>query len=314
LTDRRASSQEAPFHGPKLPNFFIVGTAKAGTTSLHRYLRQHPQVYMSPVKEPSYFADEIRPEYLSPAFARHIRRQPQKWPVLDWEEYQELFHAVENERAIGEATPSYLWAQTAARNIHSRIPDARIVMMLRDPAERAHSQYLHHLAEGFTRYTFRQQIDECRRSSDRLLSIIHPFLEFGLYYEQVNRYLELFPREQIRIYLYEEAWRSPGFFADLFRFLDVDTGFRPDTSHKALERRAPRLVAARYFLTRYEMWPRLKAFVPQAFKPGLRRLAFRHGAGLAMDPTDRQYLIGYYREDIGKLASLLDRDLSAWLR
>ena len=70
----------------------------------------------------------------------------------------------------------------------------------------------------------------------------YPFLEIGLYYEQVKRYLERFPRERIRIYWYEEAWRQPGrLMADLFEFLGVDPAFQPDLSRRSLERRAPRL-------------------------------------------------------------------------
>ena len=105
---------------PPLPNFFIVGTGKAGTTSLHDYLGQHPQVYMSPVKEPGWFASEIRPENLSEQFQRHVRKQslelagrlgdglpvkPFGWLVSEWEDYVRLFQGVRQEIAIGEASP-----------------------------------------------------------------------------------------------------------------------------------------------------------------------------------------------------------------
>jgi Sulfotransferase family len=99
----------------KLPNFFVVGAGKAGTTSLYHYLRQHPQIYMSPIKEPCYFAAELRAENLSPDFARHIRRQtralpgllgaskpvkPLGWLVSDWDDYLRLFENVQDEKAI----------------------------------------------------------------------------------------------------------------------------------------------------------------------------------------------------------------------
>src|SRR5262245_15514016 len=115
-----------------LPNFFVVGTGKAGTTSLYHYLRQHPQIYMSLVKEPCYFASEIRAENLSPVYLRHIQRQSRKskyilcdgkplaragWIVSEWEDYLRLFRHATNESAIGEATVSYLWSRTAAENI-----------------------------------------------------------------------------------------------------------------------------------------------------------------------------------------------------
>ena len=313
-----------------LPNFFIVGTGKAGTTSLHSYLRQHPQIYMSPVKEPGYFATEIRAANLSGPLRRHLAVQslalpkilndgapfnPYGWLAGDWQDYERLFQGVNGEKAIGEATAAYLWSATAAANIRARLPEARIIMILRDPAERAFSQYLHQLSVGLTGATFRQHLEQCARAGRKKLSHLYPFLEIGLYCDQVKRFLDLFPREHIRIYWYEEAWRQPAsLLADVFRFLDVDHTFQPDLSRKRLERRAPRIVGPHHFLKKFGLWYPLKALVPARLRAPLRQLAFRPGRSLAMDPNDRRYLIDYYRDDIQRLAALLDRDLSAWLR
>jgi hypothetical protein len=315
---------------PRLPNFFIVGTGKAGTTSLHRYLQQHPQIYMSPVKEPSYFASEIRGQALGKAFQKHVRRRsldlpqqlkdgrpvkPLGWLVSDWDDYLRLFQHTAGEIAIGEASAGYLWSETAAANIHARIPHARIVMVLRDPAERAFSQYLHQLAVGLTRSTFREHIETCARGGPRELGIYYPFLEIGMYSAQVKRYLDLFPRERIRIYWFEEAWSQPArLLADLFEFLEVDAGFLPDTSRKHLARRAPRWASLNYMVKKSGLWYPLRAVVPPALRSAVRRIAFKPGRSLRLDPKDRQYLVDYYAEDVRKLAELLDRDLSAWLR
>ena len=312
-----------------LPNFFVVGTGKAGTTSLYHYLKQHPQVYMSPVKEPCYFASEIRAGNLSQAVQGPLRRKsrelarhlndgkavkPLGWLASEWEDYVRLFQNVRSEKAIGEASAAYLWSETAAANIHSRVPQAKIIMILRDPAERAYSQYLHQLAAGLTRRSFREHIDQCTRNTDRKLGILYPFLEIGLYSQQVKRYLNLFPRNNIRILWYEEAWKQPSkLLADLFRFLDVDTAFSPDASRRELGRRAPRLVTAHYLLVKSGVWGPLKAFVPAPVRPSIRNFAFRRGSSLTLDPKDRQYLVAYYCEDVKKLAALLDTDLSAWL-
>src|SRR5262249_4673959 len=114
---------------PVLPNFFIVGTGKAGTTSLYHYLRQHPRIYMSPVKEPCYFASEICAENLTDTHLRHIRQMSQRnadrlpsadsvgpfrWLVKEWDDYLELFQDVRSQSAIGEASVAYLWSETAA--------------------------------------------------------------------------------------------------------------------------------------------------------------------------------------------------------
>jgi hypothetical protein len=140
-----------------LPNFFLVGAPKTGTTSLYHYLKQHPDIYLSAVKEPCFFASEMRPDNFSQEFATSIRLSsqnllkyldgPMSGPnpggiITDWSHYLELFKNVSTETAIGEASVCYLWSATAAGNIHARIPHAKIVVILRDPVERAFSQYL----------------------------------------------------------------------------------------------------------------------------------------------------------------------------
>src|SRR5882762_10194104 len=146
-----------------LPNFFIVGAMKAGTTSLYHYLDQHPQVYMSPIKEPCYFSSETRPENMGPEFQeqalRGIRdtREDIRGPmrekrlaglVVDWEDYVSLFRDVKGEIAIGEASIRYLWSKMAPENIRSRITAAKIIMVLRNPADRAFSEYHHAVTNG----------------------------------------------------------------------------------------------------------------------------------------------------------------------
>jgi Sulfotransferase domain len=284
---------------------------------------------MSPIKEPCYFASEIRVENLTPAYRRHISRMSQRlpqvlgdtipvkpfgWLVSEWDDYLKLFHNAEGHTAVGEASAAYLWSATAARNIVSRRPDARIVMILRNPVERAFSQYLHQMAVGLIHCSFREQIRRCIRSDRNTISPQYPLLEIGLYHSQVKRYLDNFPRRNIRIYWYEEAWRQPTVvLADLFRFLNVDPGYRPDTSLRSLERRAPRFPALNLMLKRFEITYALNDAVPSALRPVIRKFLFQHGAALKIDPGDRQYLVDYYREDVMKLAALLDRDLSMWL-
>ena len=132
----------AKTNAPKLPNFILAGAPKSGTTALYHYLRQHPQIYMSPIKEPCYFAAEIRPDNLTATHLQHIRRMSRKlpapfgWLVSEWDDYVRLFQDVQHETAIGEASVAYLWSETAATNIASRLPDAKIIAVLRDPSER----------------------------------------------------------------------------------------------------------------------------------------------------------------------------------
>jgi hypothetical protein len=187
-------------------------------------------------------------------------------------------------------------------------------MILRDPSERAFSQNLHQLAAGLTRCTYAEHIARCVRNRDRTITAYYPFLEVGLYHRQVARFLERFPQNNIRIYWYEEAWRQPAnLLKDMFTFLDVDAAFRPDTSRRSLVRKAPRFPALNYSAKRFDITHSLNEAIPAWARPAIRKLLFQTGRALTMDARDRQYLVGYYREDIMKLASLVNRDLSAWL-
>jgi Sulfotransferase family len=312
----------------RLPNFFVVGAPKAGTTSLYHYLAQHPEIYMSPIKEPNFFASEIRPDNVSEEFQERVRRDMDALKVylqgpmsekrfggmvLEWEDYLKLFQNVKKEKAIGEASVLYLWSKTAARNISSKIPDAKILMILRDPAERAFSQYLHNVTNGIIYESFRQHIDASQWKSEKF-TVGYPSLELGLYYEQVKRYLDIFPRENVHILFFEDYHRQPAqILEEIFCFLNVDPRFTPDMSQKQLEPQVPRAVGVVHLLKRYGVWQHLKTLSPRAFRSHLRTVAFRKRKSIVMDSKDRDYLVGYYRDDIRKLSALVDRDLRHWV-
>jgi Sulfotransferase family len=313
----------------KLPNFFIVGAPKAGTTSLYNYLGQHAQIYMSPIKEPNYFASEMRFENFvresRPRIADEMRalqeylrgdmRQKRFGGLVStWEEYLKLFSHVTDEIAIGEATPCYLWSETAARNIAARIPDAKIIINLRNPVDRAFSQYLHMVTVGSTRRSFRDQIEANLGCETKLLGPLRPLLEFGCYYEQVSRYLGEFPAAQIHISFYEELQQTPELLlSELFSFLGVDPSFTPDQSVRHTVPRIPRLVGPTYFLKKWRIWPYLRKWTPQPLISRWSSLMLRGRAALTMVAADRAFLTDYYRDDINKLAKLLNCDLNAWL-
>jgi hypothetical protein len=311
------------------PNFFIVGAPKAGTTSLYAYLDQHPQVFMCPLKEPNHFADEMRPENFSdeerPRIEREmlalrqylcgdLREKRFGGLVASWEDYQGLFRNVTDQIAVGEATPCYLWSQSAARNIAARIPHARIIINLRNPADRAFSQYLQMVTAGTIRRSFREQLEASRRCQHRKIGPLWPLLEFGLYYRQVKRYLEHFPRSQIHISFYEDLQRAPArLLSDLFAFLGVDQQFAADHSRRHHEPRIPRFGASVYFLKQWGLWTRLQQMAPHSLRRSLGPLVFRTHASLVMQAPDRAFLCDYYRDDVRELERLLGRDLSSWL-
>ncbi len=313
-----------------VPNFFIAGAPKAGTTSLYHYLDQHPDIYMSPLKEPSYFSSEVRPENFEPALrfkaicdegaVRQYLNGPMDQKrfggiVRDWEDYLRLFAAADKQTALGEASVCYLWSKTAAHAIASRLPRARIILILRDPAERAFSQYLHNLSASVVKHSFRKHVEISLHRTDTTFGIHHPFLDVGLYANQVQRYLDAFPKDQIGIWLYEDTKQQPKeFLSEVLNFLQVDPGFALDNSTRHLQPQVPRMASVSQVLRRNGVFTRLKNLTPAPLRPYFKSIAYRKTGSVKMPSRDRALLVDYYKEDIGKLANLLGRDLSNWLR
>ena len=312
-----------------LPNFFIVGAPKAGTTSLYHYLDQHPEVFMSPIKETNYFSEEIRLGNIDKNWQGWAQREDKSLQqylrgpmqekrfggiISSRSNYLKLFQNVNGEKAIGEASVCYLWSKTAAQNIASTVPHAKIIMILRDPVERAFSQYKQAVASGLEGRSFRNLVDTNLNFKSDKFDLLHPFLEFGLYHEQVKRYMELFPAENLRIYLYEDFRQaSAETLSDIFRFLEVDPQFVPDTSERHLRSQAARHIWLIYKLKKYRIWSPVKNAVPRPLRPAIRRWMSSSGQSVELDPADRAYLRDYYRQDIVRLSTLIKRDLHGWI-
>lgn len=308
-----------------VPNFLLVGAPKAGSTSLYHYLRQHPDIYMSPMKEPQFFISEFRPEHMNPSWRKNIEANALKFAaylehptvgprppgvVTSWSQYLQLFQFAAPGQAIGEASIGCLWSRTAAQSIAERIPGARIIMILRNPADRAFSQYLHAVTRDQARSRFGDLI---RRAPAAHFDSFNPFLEFGLYFNQVERFLTRFPADQVGIYLYDDYVRDPGALVrDILRLLGVRSDVPIDMSQRYLEPRVPWIP----MLERLIVQPVRKVlgrWVPPRLRRVPDRLRFRPRRSLTMTPADRRFLIDFYEDDVKRLSHLIGRDLSRWL-
>jgi hypothetical protein len=311
------------------PNFFIVGAPKAGTTSLYHYLDQHPDIYMSPMKEPCFFSSETRSENFEASrrtFAIELEESTSEYLrgsmdtkvfggiVREWPDYLRLFSKSTTQRALGEASVNYLWSKTAPGNIASRIPQARIIIVLRSPAERAFSQYLHCVSGGVVAQPFREYVRACLRYQGEELGIYRPFLEMGFYAEQVQRYLAHFPREQVGIWFYEETIpRQREFLSEVLKFLDVDSSHSLDTTKRYNEPLIARLIKPTQWLRRTGVWATAKRLTPKRLYPVMRRTIFKPTGSVSMTQEDRALILDFYRNDIHRLEEILGRKLNAWL-
>jgi hypothetical protein len=311
------------------PNFFLVGAPKAGSTSLYYHLRQHPDIYMSPMKEPSYFSFELRPENYAPAFkarALQVVERTQQYlrgpmtevspggMVTDWQDYLRLFAAAGAQHAVGEASVCYMVSHTAAAAIAALYPHAKILMVLRSPADRAFSQYLQVLAEGHVTGSFQQYVRACLRHSGEGLGVHEPFLEMGFYAAQVQRYIDCFPRNRIGIWIYEEHLAQPSeLLRQIFRFLEVEENFQPDTSARHHQPRVPKMAGS----SRALQWARTSTFsrkvLPGPVRRAVRDVFYRPPGAVTMSAADRTLMHEFYAGDVRKLETILNRDLSGWL-
>lgn len=209
-----------------LPNFFIVGANKAGTTSLYRYLGQHPQVFFSRIKEPSYYAFEKNLIGPRPTKASSVI-YPQLVKTLP--DYERLFDGVTSETAIGDASTTYLTYPETAATIKKHRPESRIIAVLRNNAERAYSQYSMYVEMGWEDRTFEEVIDDEIRCGGRG----ELFVDIGFYHDRVKAYYDAFGRDAVKIYLYEDLQLRPRWLLrELFTFLGVDPRFSADLSSR----------------------------------------------------------------------------------
>lgn len=310
-----------------LPNFLILGAGKAGTTSLHYYLQQHPQIYMCPQKETCFFAYEGKTvRFEGPGDRELINRQA----ITRLDTYQQLFAGVTEETAIGEACPLYLYdASLAAERIHHYIPHAKLIAILRNPVDRAFSSYLMQVREGREPLDFAAAIaaEEARIQQNWSWG---RYTQVGFYGKQLRHYFERFPASQIQIYLYEDLQQTPQkMLQDIFTFLDVDATFQPDMTLRHNISGLPQNSTLHHALSTLHAFligtsplkQAVKRTLPtswvQSFNDRYESLRARYFQKSLAKPTLpaplRHQLIDIFREDILQLQTLIQRDLSHWL-
>ena len=290
-----------------LPNFFVIGAAKSGTTSLYTYLREHPQVFMSPVKEPNFFSWGMSGETPPPGFRGTV--------IRDLGSYRDLFKDVTDETAIGEASPSYMRELETADRIRRRVPEAKLIAILRDPIERAYSGFLMFRRNGrepISRFDEAIEAEQRRQLTDR------GYLERSRYVPQLRPYIEHFPSEQLQVHLYDDLRAdAPGVVREICSFLGVDTDFRPDTSRRHNPAGSFRSLPMQRFMddlpgpilsTAERIAPRR---VRQRVYWTLRAWNTRPQPQLSVGTRER--LLPLVRDDVLELQDLIDRDLSSWL-
>lgn len=291
-----------------MPNFLLIGAPRSGTTTLYQGLRQHPEIYMSPNKEPWFFACEgTEQRFEGPGDFQGIR---------DRASYEALFDGVRGETAIGEASTLYLSSPKAVEGIKRHVPDAKLLAVLRNPVERAYSNYMMHIAYGRESLSMGAALDA---EDERMKNDWSPFWFYsrmGLYSDQLARYFGSFPRDQIRVYLYEDLEGDlDRLYRSIFRFLGVDDDVSIRSGQPQNPSGVPRSRALWDLIVRSNALNcASRHVVPEQLREAVKtRLMNCNLEKVPLRPHLRQRLADYYRDDILRTQELLDRDLSDWL-
>ncbi|MEL6159324.1 MAG: sulfotransferase [Cyanobacteria bacterium J06623_5] len=295
-----------------MPNFLLIGAAKSGTTSLYAYLAQHPQIYMSPEKEPRFFALEGE----SPSFGG-ITQNINKSSISILADYRQLFDGVSDESAIGEASTIYLYSEKAANRIKHYIPDAKLIVILRHPAERAFSSYVHLVRDGFETLSFAEGLRAEAQRREESWQPLWFYQDRGFYYAQLKRYYDRFNPAQIKVYLYDDLLENSEKLAqDIYRFLSVEDSFvPPDLKRSNVSGIPKQRWLQNLFNKDNPLKSAVKPFLPKSMRHKIARSVHQKnlGAKPILSPDIRQQLVDLYQDDILQLQGLIDRDLSGWL-
>ena len=299
------------------PAFLVLGAAKSGTTALYTQLGQHPDVCLPSVKETNFFALENHQlDFRGPGDHEALTKSDAVSTVTRWDDYLQKFSDCPDSSVHGEICPLYLYSSEAPKRIHRYVPEALLIAILRHPADRAYSAYRMMLTAGReTETNFRRALAlESSRIQKGWESAWH-YQAMGRYSEQLQRYMALFPRQQLRIYLYDDFARHPQVILDdLCDFIGIDR-FSPDLSARPGMTGIPRSQWLQRTLTRPNpLRSTLRRVVPVSWRRGLGSTVAKWNRRIPVfDPEIRQWLTESLRKEILDLQRLIGRDLSHWL-
>lgn len=284
-------------------DFFIVGAPKSGTTSLYHYLNQHQDICMSLIKEPNYFSSEELNDQGLYYKAKVISKL---------ESYHKIFIKEKDHQLLGEASVSYLFYQNVPLKIYKYNPNAKIIILLRNPIERAHSHYLMDYRLGHTKISLDSILNDSSVKDHALL--YQQYIELGFYYNQVKRYVDVFGHDNVCVMLYDKLKENNEQLTNnILRFLNVDLNH--DINFKIPYNRSKsstnKIIQKLYSLTFIRK--SVSFLFPNIIISYINKIFFNNKENsLSTRLEDKLYNL--YSEDILLLEKMLKIDLSSWKR
>ena len=281
------------------PNLFIAGAPRCGTSSLHAWLQAIPGIYMSRIKEPNYFSRQVIAD-----------DNPLVKPIRDEKLYLQLFSGSGDAKIVGEASPNYLEDPEAPALINQTVPDAKVIVSLRDPVERLHSLYLMMCNNRPTMGSFMTEIERgLSGQHNPSLAVVAP--RTGLYARQVERYRSVFGDSRFKVLIFEDLMADiPGTLREVLDFLGIDHevgAFAEPPQRQYGEARGP---LVRYLFGNRVISRAAEALIPFKLRKQIRNaFLVKQVPKPAMEPEAREFLVRYYCDDVARLENLLGRPL-----
>jgi hypothetical protein len=298
------------------PNFFVVGEPKSGTTALHEFLDQHPQITMSRVKEPYYFCTDLHQE------SDQFHKKNLYFKYRDINNYLKLFKQEKKFDAVGESSTFYIWSKNAAQKIYEFDPYAKIIVFLRNPIDFIYSLHAHWLVETYENIqNFRDAlvIEERRiKSWENIPS--RAYFPSMLYYIsrtnysiQIERFLKRFGHDQVKIIIFEDFKKdNAGVYKDILNFLGVDPSFEPNFERMNVSKRA-RSNSLNYIVQNVYLIEMLKKILPYKIHKKVKHLGqiilWKEAVRKKMDQDLFNDLEKKFRHEVLKMSDLLHVDM-----
>ena len=286
-------------------DFFIAGAPKAGTTSLYHYLNEHPEISMSSQKEPDYFSDsDIQNEGMYYGKNR----------IDTIKKYHALFDDNLESKLKGEASVSYLFYKNVPQKIKTYNPDAKIIIMLRDPIDRAFSHYLMDYRLGLVSDSFEDIIDQKSVHKNAKL-FYQQYVELSEYANQVKRYLDVFNEKEILFIEYEDLKMDVlGIVKKTYLFLGVNQAYVPDVNKKHNTYTMPKNRIIRFIYSFVILRNILSLFFPKNLVDRLRTALFKNDKKPKPLDKTRNRLKQLFINDVNALGEILNKDFSRWTK
>jgi len=301
------------------PSFIILGAGKSGTTSLYAYCQEHPEVFMSAIKETNFFELEGQQTIFSEAEdPLKLKHYPQS--INNIKDYTALFKNTANFKSKGEASPMYLYGKNAPANLKKYVPEIKLIAILRQPSERLFSRYTHLLRDGHEpTKSFEDVFD-----TNSIWWQRPDLVQEGFYYQHLSRYFRLFDSAQIKVFLYDDLKSdSKKVMRELYRFIGVDQNFKPSTNQSFNVSGKPKSKLVNQLIgTNSDLINWLKTSFPGVFKllknnpivaSKFDKMRHANLERISLDAKTRQRLDDIYKDDIQQLSQLLQRDLKHWI-